>query len=202
MPIEAKNYIATLVDTKCDDPNGNVFNGIWKSYERVVLHSLVTSFGLDFLVQDQPGGDVDSIRSVRSSGFKSDKHSASYDARGSYDTKAYHTHPQYLEIAQSARRAFQETGTMQQDAYVPGNTVAYSNARALGKERRANLDHVISAHEIHEDPGRVLAGLDGRDLANSPDNLKFTNDSLNKQKSDMSIDVFLDKKSTGSAARK
>ena len=94
-----KNYMAILADVKCADPNGNVFNGIWQSYERVVLHSLVTSFGLDFLVQDQQGGDVDSIRSVRSSGFKSDEHRAAYEARGGYDTRAYHTHPQYFEIA-------------------------------------------------------------------------------------------------------
>lgn len=192
--MEAKNYIATLSNTKCDDSNGNVFNGVWQSYECVVLHSLVASFGLDFLVHDQQGGDVDSIRSVRSSGFKSDEHRATYEARGDYDTRSYHTHPQYLEIAQSARKAFNETGTMQQDAYVPGNTVAYSRASALGKERRANLDHVISAHEIHEDPGRILAGLDGKDLANSPDNLKFTNELLNKQKSDMTVEAFLEKK--------
>ena len=53
--------------TKMDNPNpeGNVFSGIWSSYERVVLHSLITSFGLDFLVQDQHGGDVDTIRGVR-----------------------------------------------------------------------------------------------------------------------------------------
>ena len=189
-----KNYMAILADVKCADPNGNVFNGIWQSYERVVLHSLVTSFGLDFLVQDQQGGDVDNIRSVRSSGFKSDEHRAAYEARGGYDTRAYHTHPQYFEIAQSARRTFNETGEMQQDAYVSGNTVAYSRASALGKDRRANLDHVISAHEIHEDPGRVLAGLDGRDLANSPENLRFTNESLNKSKSDMTVEEFLDKK--------
>lgn len=190
----AHNYIASVMDTKCENPSGNVFDGIWQSYERVVLHSLVTSFGLDFLVKDQTGGDVDSIRSVRENGFKSDKHRAAYEARGSYDTKEYHTHPQYLQIAQAARKTFNDTGTMQQDAYVPGNTVAYSRASALGKERRANLDHVISAHEIHEDPGRVLAGLDGKDLANSPDNLKFTNESLNKSKSDMTIEAFIEKK--------
>lgn len=192
--MEAKNYIATLADTKCDNPDGNVFNGIWKTYERVVLHSLITSFALDFLVQDRRGGDVDSIRSVRSSGFKSDEHRTAYEARGDYDTRTYHTHPQYLEIARSAKRTFHETGVMQEDAYVPGNTVAYSGASALGKERRANLDHVISAHEIHEDPGRVLAGLDGRDLANAPENLWFTNESLNKSKRDMSVEEFLHKK--------
>lgn len=82
---------------------------------------------------------------------------------------------------------------MQADAYVPGNTVAYSRASAFGKEHRANLDHVISAHEIHEDPGRILAGLDGKELANCPENLKFTNESLNKSKSDMTMEAFIEK---------
>ena len=192
--MEARNYISNLAKTKCNDPAGNVFNSIWQSYEHVVLHSLVTSFGLDFLVQDQHGGDVDSIRSVRLEGFKSDDHRSAYEARGTYDADAYHKDPRYLKIAQTARKKFKDSGTMQQDAYVPGNTVAYSTAGILGKERRANLDHVISAHEIHDDPGRILAGLDGMDLANSPDNLKFTNESLNKQKSDMTVDEFLEKK--------
>ena len=192
--MEAKNYIAAVADTKCTNPSGNVFDGIWKSYEGVVLHSLVTSFGLDFLVHDQHGGDVDSIRSVREDGFKSEAHQAAYDARGVYDTKAYHSDPRYREITQAARKEFNEHGTMQQDAYVPGNTVAYTKASGLGKDRRANLDHVISAHEIHEDPGRVLAGLDGTDLANSRDNLRITNESLNKSKKDMTVEEFLEKK--------
>lgn len=192
--MEAKNYLSALANSKCANPNGNVFDSIWHSYERVVLHSLITSFGLDFLVQDQHGGDVDSIRSVRVDGFKSDEHRAAYEARGAYDSNAYHKDPRYLAIAQSARKSFKDSGTMQPDAYVPGNTVAYSTAGILGKERRANLDHVISAHEIHEDPGRVLAGLEGKDLANCPENLKFTNASLNSSKSDMSIDEFIEKK--------
>ena len=192
--MEVKNYIAAVAKNKCLAPDGNVFDGIWKSYEGVVLHSLITSFGLDFLVQDQHGGDVDSIRSVREEGFKSAAHRASYDERGAYDTKVYHTDPRYREITQAARKEFNTHGTMQQDAYVPGNTVAYSTASALGKERRANLDHVISAHEIHEDPGRILAELDGTDLANSRDNLRITNESLNKAKKDMSVDKFLEKK--------
>lgn len=196
--MDGKNYLSDLSKTRCKDPDGNVFDGIWSCYEGVVLHSLVTSFGLDFLVQDQQGGDMDTIRGVRSSGFKSAGHRAAYETRGAYDIKAYHTHPCYLETARSARKAYKEAGIMQEDAYVPGNTVAYSRAGVLGEEQgkihRANLDHVISAHEIHEDPARVLAGLDGRDLANCPENLKFTNDSLNKSKSDMTIEALIEKK--------
>ena len=51
--METKNYISALANSKCTNPNSNVFNSIWQSYERVVLHSLVTSFGLDFFAQDQ-----------------------------------------------------------------------------------------------------------------------------------------------------
>lgn len=193
--MNAKNYMAAVTETKYTNPNGNIFDGIWQSYERIVLHSLVTSFGLDFIVQNQQGGDVDSIRSVRASGFKSDKHRAAYETRGAYDTTAYHSDQRYRDVIKSARKSFIETGTMQPDVYVPGNTVAPNRASFLEEKRRiANLDHVISAHEIHEDPGRILAGLDGKVLANNPDNLKFTNESLNKSKSDMTIEAYLEKK--------
>lgn len=30
------------------EPDDNVFQSIWSEYERVILQSLVTSFGLDF----------------------------------------------------------------------------------------------------------------------------------------------------------
>ena len=35
------------------NPNDKVFDSIWKEYERVILQSLVTSFGLDFIIRDQ-----------------------------------------------------------------------------------------------------------------------------------------------------
>ena len=38
---------------------------------------------------------------------------------------------------------------------------------------------MLTAHTIHNDPGRVLSGLNGEDLANSKENLVFTNASLN-----------------------
>ena len=63
--MSGNEFLSALTKTDNPNPEGNVFSGIWSSYERVILHSLITSFGLDFLVQDQPGGDVDTIRSVR-----------------------------------------------------------------------------------------------------------------------------------------
>ena len=47
------------------DTKANVYNSIFEEYERVVIQSLITSFGLDFLVRDQHGGDVDTIHNVR-----------------------------------------------------------------------------------------------------------------------------------------
>ena len=43
----------------------NVLLSIFKQYEYVVIQSIVTSFGLDFLVKDNLGGDVDTIHNVR-----------------------------------------------------------------------------------------------------------------------------------------
>lgn len=92
MPNE--DFLTSLVKTEKPNPEGNVFDGIWTSYERVILHSLVTSFGLDFLVQDQTGGDVDTIRSVRDDSvplearYKTPTHFEAYENRGAYDTLA------------------------------------------------------------------------------------------------------------------
>ena len=38
--------------------NENMKEGLFKQYERVIVRSIITSFGLDFLVSDRNGGDV------------------------------------------------------------------------------------------------------------------------------------------------
>ena len=40
------------------DETDNVFAGIWKEYERVLLHSIITTFGLDFIIKDAIGGTM------------------------------------------------------------------------------------------------------------------------------------------------
>ncbi len=47
------------------NPTEPVMESIFKQYEYVIIESLVTSFGLDFLLKDQHGGDVDTIHNVR-----------------------------------------------------------------------------------------------------------------------------------------
>ena len=190
-------FIGELKNGPGMEPEDNVFRSIWAEYERVILQSLVTSFGLDFLVHDQHGGDVDTIHNVREIGsdskmeYKNATNAATYDARGEYDTAAYHFDKRFKQIKHDARADFDANGTKIDDAYVPGNTLIPRNNKTIPREHQGQLDHVMSAHEIHDDRGRVLAGLDGIELANDPGNLRFTNADLNLNKSDMTVEEYI-----------
>ena len=165
-----------------------IFTEIWDSYKRVILQSIVTSFGLDFIVRDNYGGDVDTIRGVRETNkFKNTKYDFKYNNQEPYDSIKYHRDEGYASFIKEVRANNQFIS----DAYVPGNSVFYNGSKGLEGTKRANLDHVISASEIHNDPGRVLAGLDGVELANQKSNLKFTNETLNKSKRDLSVEEFI-----------
>lgn len=69
------------------EPDEDVFKGIWEQYERVIIRSLITSFGLDFLVKDQHGGDVDTVHNVRQIGndpnmkYKNKQNETDYEKR-------------------------------------------------------------------------------------------------------------------------
>lgn len=194
-------FINDLNNTISPDPENNVFADIWKQYERVVLHSLITSFGLDFLVHDQYGGDVDTIHSVREGvPYKNPQNAAAYETRGAYEAQVYHTDPRYLSKAKAAKDAYNVDFTPIDDAYVPGRKLYFTTAarvresnETVGPAGRANLDHVVAAKEIHDDAGRILAGVDGVDLANSEYNLRWTNETLNKSKGADSVDTVIER---------
>lgn len=186
-------FVSDLNQKTSFDPDESIFRGIWKEYERVVLHSIVTTFGLDGFIRDVKGGDVDTVKAVQESAqFKNARWKEKYEQRGAYDTKAYHSDPAYRDITAKARKEFNENGTTVPDTYIPGNNLIFNSAKGVGPWRRASLDHVIAAHEIHEDPVRILADIDPVSLANDPENLRFTCMSLNSKMGDMSIEEFLD----------
>lgn len=190
-------FVGELKNGPGMEPEDNVFHSIWAEYERVILQNLVTSFGLDFLVHDRHGGDVDTIQNVRKIGsdpkmeYKNAANAAAYDARGEYDTHAYHSDDRFTQIKSDARKAFDAKGTKVDDAYVPGNKLIPRNNNTIPREHQAQLDHVMSARKIHDDRGMVLAGLDGIELANNPGNLRFTNAALNLNKSDMTVEEYI-----------
>ena len=182
------SFVAELNNGFAPEPEENVFSSIWNEYERVIMQSLITSFGLDFLVHDQHGGDVDTIHNVREVGkdpnmkYKNSQNKKDYDNRGEYDSVAYHTDPRYIAINKKVSES-KKNGTLK-DAYT-GEKVA--------RNANVDLDHAIAAKEIHDDPGRVLAGLDGTDLANCEENLKPTDRSINRSMQDKDMEAYLQK---------
>ena len=182
------SFVAELNSGFSSEPDENVFVSIWNEYERVIMQSLITSFGLDFLAHDQHGGDVDTIHNVRQIGrdsntvYKNAQNKADYASRGEYNTYQYHQDPRYIAINKKVSDN-KKNGTLK-DAYT-GRTVA--------QNANIDLDHVISAKEIHDDSGWVLSGLNGTDLANCDDNLKPTDRSINRSMQDKDMEDYLQK---------
>ena len=167
------------------DIDDNVYNNIFKQYERVVIQSLITSFGLDLFIKDQYGGDVDTIHNVRQIGqdekmkYKNKQNEEIYNKRGEYNYDEYHHFDsRYTTKKSKARQEYNEHGTLLKDVYTDKD-LRYTKASAVPKYLRVELDHVVECKGIHEDRGRVLSGLNGIDLANSDANYAWTNKSLN-----------------------
>lgn len=170
------------------EPEDNVMDSIFKQYERVIIESLISSFGLDFLVKDQHGGDVDTIHNVRQIGkdedmtYKNDLNKNAYQNHGTYDKSVkaqYDSDPRFTSINGEFKKQ-KIDGTLK-DAYT---------GKTIPRNGNVDLDHVISTKEIHDDRGRVLAGISGLDLANSKENLQPTDRSINRSMKEKSIDEY------------
>ncbi len=170
------------------EPEDDVMDSIFKQYERVIIESLISSFGLDFLVKDQHGGDVDTIHNVRQIDkdgkmtYKNKKNQSNYENRGDYNSSEYHSDKRYIEKNRQIKKN-KEGGNLY-DTYT---------GEKIRMNEKSDLDHTISAKEIHDDRGRVLAGLKGTELANSQENLNATNPRTNRTKKADSMDDFLGK---------
>lgn len=88
--------------------------------------------------------------------------------------------PKYKE-ANKAMKEQQQSGNLK-DEYTGKN---------INKNDDANLDHVIPRKELYENKRRKQAGINTEDLANKGENLKPTNESLNKSKGAKSVDEYI-----------
>lgn len=169
-----------------DAPIEDAYESIFDQYEKVVIQALATSFGLDFLVQDRYGGDVDTVHNVRKIGkdpnmeYKNKQNADDYANRGDYDSSAYHKDKRYVKI--NARETAKKEEGKLKDSYT-GEKVA--------RNAKMDLDHAISAKEIHDDPGRVLAEIDGEELANCEENLNPTDRSINRSMGKDDMEAYL-----------
>lgn len=154
-----------------------------KELEQTVVKSLATSFGLDFLLfEDKVGGNVDTIHNVRQGIWATDIEKQRYEQREKYDSHPYHNDKNYINTGKKDKTLHQ-AGKL----YDP-----YRNVTMRAADER-HLDHVISAKEVHNDAGRILAELDGVKLANQDSNLQSTQGTINRSKNATSIDVYLKK---------
>lgn len=192
----AENFVKQIDGSY--DTEANVYNSIFEQYERAVIQSLITSFGLDFLVRDQHGGDVDTIHNVRQIGkdeqmrYKNKKNEEDYNNKGNYDGVAYHKGGNFQQKKHEAREQWQATGKNIKDEYTNEDIGFYGHTKSIPPNKKAELDHIIAAKEIHEDRGRLLSGLDGKELADSENNFAWTNKSLNASMQDKSIQEYIE----------
>lgn len=152
-----------------------------KELEKTVVLSLVTSFGLDFLLfKDKKGGDIDTVHNARQGIYATEQERQRFESQQKYDSHQYHSHKNYIEHGRNDK-AMHQNGVLF-DTYRNQN---------MGRNEERQLDHTISASEIHNDRGRVLAGLDGAELANRESNLHSTYWYVNNLKRDHTVENFV-----------
>lgn len=177
-----KSFVGSVATTAILDER-NAYSSIFQQYEKVIIDSLITSFGLDFLIQDQHGGDVDTIHNVRKigqdelMGYKNSSNESAYNNRPDYDARSYHAGGNFQRTKHEARETWKETYKDIDDQYQSGKVGFYG--KSFEPKRLAELDHIVECKSIHDDRGRVLSGLNGQSLANDPNNFAWTNKSLN-----------------------
>lgn len=106
-------------------------------------------------------------------------------------------HPeQYQDISRSImndKRYKEETEAMKKQQQAGKLKDAYTG-KDLRRNEKANLDHVVTRKELFENERRKQASIDVAELANKKENLKPTNESLNKSKGAKSNKDYLTKR--------
>ena len=160
------------------------FEQMMQECKRSVIQSIVVPFGLGKIVAayDNMGGNVDTVHNVRKEIYATGQAQKNYAQRGAYDSHEYHSNNGYKKINEN-QTALKKDGRL----------TDYMTGERINKNEKTNLDHVVSAKEIHDDRGRVLAEIDGVKLANTETNLKMTTETINSSKKADSMEDFLEK---------
>lgn len=157
-----------------------------KDCKSTILDNIIKPFGIAKYVvakYDKEGGNVDTVHNVRKNIYATDKEKAKAENNPQYDksiSHEYHSHENYIEKNRKAK--VQKENNALKDEYTKDT---------IKSNEKSNLDHTISANEIHLDRGRILAELDGAELANSESNLNHTSESINKSKKQKTVREFV-----------
>ncbi|WP_147473722.1 coiled-coil domain-containing protein [Allofranklinella schreckenbergeri] len=156
-------------------------NNWFQEVEKTIVQSLVSSFGLDFLLfKDQVGGNVDTIHNVRQGIYATEAERKKFESRPGYSGAEYHSHKNYIE--KNAR---------DKELHAQGRLYDEYRGKYMATNEIKNLDHVVPAFEVWNDRGRFLAEVDGVELANRLSNLQSTHETINKSKKAKSMSDFI-----------
>ncbi len=170
------------------------FDQLMSSLKTSVLHSIVRPFGLGaFLaVRDRVGGPLTTVQGMKDAqpggkyeGLPASEFAASAQVeqgREPYNPSDYHGNSAFRH----GKLRMQQNGAADVDAYT---------GRELDPASR-ELDHVIPASEIHRDPALNLY-LNKQEkvaLANSKENLAYTERSVNRSKRASTMQEFVDER--------
>lgn len=202
MGITDGNFVKDIDSYYSQEPNETVLDSLFRGYEKVIFKSIVTSFGLEHFISDQYGGDVDTIYNVRKNDidariqYKNSDHATAYMQREEYSHKLVEGGgSNFQKIKHEARKQYMEDprNNTVQDSYEERMLGFLGRSKGHPTDKSAELDHVISAKTIHDDHGRVLAGMSTKELADKEDNLRWTNEHLNKSMGEDEIPDYIEK---------
>lgn len=149
---------------------------LFSDTRRSALQAIAGPFGVGKMLSayDKTGGAVDTIHNARAGVYAREEAAQNYADRGEYTQRVkenyHHRDPTYKKASQDSTR----------DRVDDKVTDAYTGEKMSSQRSDSHsIDHVIAAEEIHNDAGRILAGLDGVKLANASTNLQFTSCSTN-----------------------
>ncbi|EAL9687568.1 hypothetical protein D0W40_07855, partial [Campylobacter coli] len=145
------------------------------------MDAVMGHFGFAAVILDaKDGGNVNTTHNVRNGFYASEKEKQRYANRGKYDSDNYHQDDNYKRINKE-QNVLKKQGKLED----------YMTGKKINANADTDLDHIVAAKTIHDDPARVLAEIDGAKLANTESNLKMTDSSLNRSKKDKSAEKFL-----------
>ncbi|ECP7242657.1 hypothetical protein FUY74_07455 [Campylobacter jejuni] len=148
------------------------------------MDAIMGHFGFAAVILDaKDGGNVNTTHNVRKGIYASEKERQRYANRGEYDSDYYHKDSDYIKINKEQSQLKKQ-----------GKLEDYMTGKKIEANADTDLDHIVAAKTIHDDPARVLAEMDGAKLANTESNLKMIDSSLNRSKKDKSAEEFLAKR--------
>ncbi|MFA5181448.1 MAG: hypothetical protein WC405_09035 [Syntrophales bacterium] len=175
--VEDVEVLLTDIRSRWDTNQMNLLIGDCRNS---VLRSIVGPFGLGSVVatMDKNGGNVTTVHNARGQVFANNDDK--YRFNQEFDRKNYEK-----DFPKMRKELFQT-----EDVVIDGYT-----GQDLIKDGSTHLDHIISAHEIHNDDlARLVASSERRkEIATNPDNITATNSSLNQSKNDNDLIAWMHK---------